>query len=85
MEKAVRHIDQCNRIEIDILQQNRKEYPMEKRQTLQQMVLRELNSYMQKNETGSLSYTIHKNTFKMDERSQCETKNHQIPRGEERQ
>ena len=27
---------------------------------------------MQKNETGPLSYTIHKNKFKMDERSKCE-------------
>ena len=28
----------------------------------------ELDSNMQKNETGPLSYTIHKNKFKMDER-----------------
>jgi len=33
-------------------------------QSLPQMVLGKLDSYNQKNETGSLSYTIHKN--KMD-------------------
>ena len=31
---------------------------------------------MQKNETGLLSYTLHKNSFKMDERPKCETENH---------
>ena len=31
------------------------------------MVLGKLDSNMQKNETGPLSYTIHKNKFKMDE------------------
>ena len=40
---------------------------------------------MQKNETGPLSYTIHKNKFKMDERPKCETGNHQNPQGEQRQ
>jgi len=48
------------------LQQNRKEYPMGKRPSLQQMVLGKLDSNMQKKETGPLSYTIHKNKFKMD-------------------
>ena len=47
------------------LQQSRKEYPMGKK-PLQQMVLRKLDSDMQKNETGPLSYTVHKNNFKMD-------------------
>ena len=42
---------------------------MEKRQSLQQMVLRKLDSNMPKNKTGPLSYTTHKNKFKMDERS----------------
>ena len=36
--------------------QSRKEYPMEKRQSLQQMVLGKLDSDMQKNEPGPLSY-----------------------------
>ena len=37
------------------------------------MVLVELDSNMQKNETRPLSYTIHKNTLKMDKGPQCET------------
>ena len=48
------------------LRQSRKEYLMEKRQSLQQIMLGKLDSNMQKNETGPLSYTIHKNKFKMD-------------------
>ena len=43
------------------------------------MVLGELDSNMQKNETGPLSYTIHKNKLKMDEGPKCETGNHQTP------
>ena len=45
------------------------------------MVLRKLDSDMQKNETGPLSYTTHKNKFKMDERPKCQTGNHQNPTG----
>lgn len=37
---------------------------MAKRPSLQQMVLGKLNSYMQKEEYGPLSYTIHKNKLK---------------------
>ena len=37
---------------------------MEIRPSLQQLVLGKLDSHM-KNETGTLSYTIHKNKFKM--------------------
>ena len=37
---------------------------MEKRQSLQQMVLGKLDSDMQKNEPGPLSYTVHKNKLK---------------------
>ena len=48
-----------------------------KRQSLQQMVLGKLDSYMQKNETGPFPYTIHKNKFKIDERPKHETGNHQ--------
>ena len=48
------------------------------------MVLGELDSNMQKNETRPLSYTIHKNKIKMDEGPECETGNHQNPRGESR-
>ena len=46
------------------------------------MVLGKPDSNMQKNETGPLSYTIHKNKLKMDERPKCETGNHQDPTGE---
>ena len=53
--------------------QTRREYPVEKRQSLQQIVLEKLDSHMQKNETGPLSNTKHKNKFKMDERPKCET------------
>ena len=48
------------------------------------MVLGELDSNMQKNETRPLSYTIHKNKLQMDKGPKCETGNHQIPRGEAR-
>ena len=47
------------------LQPSRKEYPIGKGQCLQQMILGKLDSSMQKNETGPLSYTIYKNKFKM--------------------
>ena len=58
---------------------------MEKRQSLQQMVLGKLDSEMQKNEPGLLSYTIHKNILKMDERPKHKIGNHQNPSGENRQ
>ena len=54
---------------------------MEKRQSLQQVVLGKLDSDMQKNEPGPLSYTIHKNKLKMDERHKCKTGSHQNPKG----
>ena len=38
---------------------------------------------MQKNETRPFSYTIHKDKLKMDERSKCETRFLQNPRGEQ--
>ena len=46
------------------------------------MVLGELDSNMQKNETRPLSYTTHKNKLKMYEGPECEIGNHQNPRGE---
>ena len=36
-------------------------------------MLGEPESNMQKNETGPISNTTHKNKFKMDERPKCET------------
>ena len=41
------------------------------------MVLGKLDSDMQKKEPGPLSYTIHKNKLKTDERPQCKTGSHQ--------
>ena len=61
------------------LRQSRKEYPMEKRQPLQPMVLGKLDSHTQKNETGPFPYTTYKNRLKMDEKLQCETGIHQNP------
>ena len=52
------------------------------KESLQQVVLGKLDSDMQKNEPGPLSYTIHKNKLKMDERPQCKAGSHQNPRGE---
>ena len=58
---------------------------MEKRQRSQQMILGKLDGNMQKSQTGPLSYIIHKTKFKMGERPNCETGNHQNPREEHRQ
>ena len=44
------------------------------------MVLGKLDSDMQKNEPGPLSYSIHKNKLKMDERPKRKTGNQQNPR-----
>ena len=55
------------------LQQRQQEYTMGKRQSFQHMVLEKLNSYMQKNETRPLSYTIYKNKLKMLYRLKCKT------------
>ena len=41
---------------------------MEQKQPLQQMLLGDLESYVQKNETRSPTYTIHKNKFKVGKR-----------------
>ena len=49
------------------------------------MVLGKLDSDVQQNEPGSLSYTIYKNKLKKDERPQLKTGSHQNPRGESRQ
>ena len=41
---------------------------MEQKQPLRQMVLGDLDSYMEKNEIRSPTYAIHKNKLKMDKR-----------------
>ena len=48
-------------------------------------IIKILDSDMQKNETGPLSYTTHKNKLKMDERPTCEKGNHQNPTEENKQ
>ena len=48
------------------------------------MVLGELHSNMQMIETRPLSHTNHENKLKMDKGPECETGNHQNPRGESR-
>ena len=41
---------------------------MEQKYPLQQMVLGDLDSYVQKNETRSTNYAIHENKLKFDKR-----------------
>ena len=41
---------------------------MEQKQPLQHMVLADLDSYVQKNETLSPTYAIHENKLKIDKR-----------------
>ena len=48
------------------------------------MVLGDLDSYMQKNETQSSTYAIHKNKFKVDKRLKCKSQQHKSPRGKHR-
>ena len=49
------------------------------------MVLGKLDSDMQKNEPGPLSYSINKTKLKIDERPKHKTGSHQNPRGASRQ
>ena len=44
-----------------------------------------IHHYNAKNETRTLSNTIHKNKLKMDLRSKHKTRNYKTPRGEHRQ
>jgi hypothetical protein len=46
---------------------------LEKRQSLQPMVLGKLNIYMQKTENSPLSFNLYKNEFKVAQRSKCKT------------
>jgi len=50
---------------------------MGKRQSLQQIVLGRLDSYMKKNEAGPLSHTMHTNSKWVKQK--CETSNHKNP------
>ena len=49
------------------------------------MVLGDLDSYMQKHETRSPTYTIHKNKLKMNKRPKYKSRHHKSHRGEHRQ
>ena len=49
---------------------------MEQKQPLQQMVLGDLDSYVEENETRSPTYAIHKNKLKMDKRLKYELQHH---------
>ena len=49
------------------------------------MVLVDLDSYMQKNETRSPTYAIHENKLKMDKRLKYMLQYHESPKGEHRQ
>ena len=49
------------------------------------MVLGDLDSYVQKNETWPLTYTIHKNKLKVDKRLKYKSRHPKSPRGENRQ
>lgn len=42
-------------------------------ESVQQMVLGKLDRHMEKNEAGSLSFTIYKNKLKMDQRLKCKS------------
>ena len=49
------------------------------------MVLGDLDSQMQKNETQPPTYTIYRNKLMMDERLQYKLQHYKSPRGERRQ
>jgi hypothetical protein len=50
------------------LQQRSLKHTMEKRQPLQQMLLRKLDIYMWKTKTRSLSFMLYQNQLKVDQR-----------------
>ena len=57
--------DKSNHLRTLHLLQRKQKYTMEKRQSLHQIVLGKLVNHVQKNETRTLSNTIHKNKLKM--------------------
>ena len=54
--------------------QRRQEYPMAKRQSLQQVALGNLDSYMYKNEIRTFSNTKYKNKFKIGKTPKCKSR-----------
>uniref|UniRef100_A0A8D1FPB6 Uncharacterized protein n=2 Tax=Sus scrofa TaxID=9823 RepID=A0A8D1FPB6_PIG len=55
------------------------------RQSFQQVLLRNLDSCMQINETRTHPHTMHENKLKMAQRFKCKTRHHQTPGREHRQ
>ena len=68
-----------------ILDKSGKNIQWNKDSLFSQVVLGKLDSDMQKNEPGPLSYTIHRNKLKMDERPKRKSGSHQNPRGKSKQ
>ena len=68
--------DKSTHLETLYLWQRRQKYTMYKKQSLQQVVLRKLANYMQKNETRKISNTKHKNKLKMDFKTYCKVRNY---------
>ena len=62
----------------------RQEYTVEKRQSLQKVVLGKLESYMSKDEIRTLSNTIHKNKLEMNQRSKHKARHNKTLRGKHR-
>ena len=58
---------------------------MGKRQSFQQVLLGNLDSCLQINETRTHPHTMHQNKLKMAERLKCKTRHHQTPSREHRQ
>ena len=58
---------------------------MGKRQSLQHILLGNLDSCMQINETRAHPHTMHENKLKMAERPKYKTRHHQTPGGKHRQ
>ena len=58
---------------------------MEKRQSLQEVVLGKLDCYVYKNKIKTFFNTIHKNKLKMDQRPKCKTGHYKTPKGKHRQ
>ena len=58
---------------------------MEKRPSLQKVVLEKLDSYMEKKEIRKFSNIIYKNKLKMDKRPKCKTRYYKTPKGKHRQ
>ena len=58
---------------------------MGKRQSFQQVLLGNLDSCMQSNETRTHPHTMHKNKLKMAERFKHKTRHHHTHEGEHRQ